>query len=181
MALYPGGALARVLSPNDPLFQPERAQDPKNAEINVNSNCTIRTDNRCQDDSGRGVGRNNGNATMTVSNWWVPESRYCPQRVHTQRRYPGDSLRLVPGLPDGEKVKCGDGGTITSVVPEIRHAPWTWRCDGRRGYDWAPMTRYLSTREPVHAHKRATPRSSVEDSTPRRSCKKCGQVCWGEI
>jgi hypothetical protein len=34
---HPGGAISRVLSPNDPLFQPERSQDPKNAEINVNS------------------------------------------------------------------------------------------------------------------------------------------------
>jgi hypothetical protein len=93
--------------------------------------------------------------------------------------YPGDLLRLVPGLPDGEEVKCGDNDTITSVVPEIRPAPRTWRCDERRGYDWDPMTQYLSTRELVHAHERATPRSPTEDSAPCRSCKKCGRICWG--
>jgi hypothetical protein len=85
-----------------------------------------------------------------------------------------------PGLPDGEKVKRGDGGTMTSAVPEIRPASRMWRCDGRRGYDWALMTRYLSTRKPINAHERATPRSPAEESAPRPSCKKCGRVCWGE-
>jgi hypothetical protein len=43
-----------------------------------------------------------------------------------------------------------------------------------RGYAWAPMTRYLSTREPVHAHERATPRSPAKQSVLHRSCKKHG-------
>jgi hypothetical protein len=43
-----------------------------------------------------------------------------------------------------------------------------------RGYVRAPMTRYLSTREPVHAHERATPRSPAEESASRRSCKRRG-------
>jgi hypothetical protein len=50
-----------------------------------------------------------------------------------------------------------------------------------RGYARAPMTRYLSTREPVHTHERATPRSPVEESASRRSCKKRGWVYWGRI
>jgi hypothetical protein len=137
----------------------------------------IHTYDRCRDNSGRGVGRNSGDATTTAGNWWVPESRYYLRRVHTTP-YPGDLLRLVTGLPNGEEVKCGDGDTITSAVPEIRPVSWTWRCDGRRGYDWASMTQYLSTREPVHTHERATPRSSAEDSAPRRSCKKCDRIWW---
>jgi hypothetical protein len=79
-----------------------------------------------------------------------------------------------PPISDTGKTICRRRTSATAAAGLFRNeCGASGRVEGR-GYAWAPMTRYLSTHEPVHAHERATPRSPAEESASRRPCKKCG-------
>jgi hypothetical protein len=77
-------------------------------------------------------------------------------------------------ISDTGETVCRRRTSATAAAGLFRNECCTIGRVEERGYAWAPMTRYLSTREPVHSHERATPRSPAEESASRRSCKKCG-------